>query len=165
MFCGNCVALSSIRNGVGVPLVFSLGYVKYNIQNIFYSDTRELKAMLHKGMSSHVLNLHACPSVEARLIPYASARIAPWPSPPNSVAASNCAQALSATASLCQTRGHSSITVEHWLLKLLEQGEGDLTLIARRYEWDLDSLWQGLLDHIDSLPRSVRDKPRLSPKL
>lgn len=76
-----------------------------------------------------------------------------------------CAQALSAAASLCQTRAHAEITVEHWLLKLLEQGEGDLTLIARRYEWDLDALWQGLLEHLDSLPRSVRDKPRLSSRL
>lgn len=76
-----------------------------------------------------------------------------------------CAQALSAAASLCQTRAHAFITLEHWLLKLLETGEGDLTLIARRYEWDLDSLWQGLLDHLDTLPRSVRDKPQLSPKL
>jgi type VI secretion system protein VasG len=28
---------------------------------------------------------------------------------------------------------------EHWLLKLLEQGEGDLTVLARRYEWDMDA--------------------------
>lgn len=76
-----------------------------------------------------------------------------------------CAQALSAAASLCQSRAHAQITIEHWLLKLLEQGEGDLTLIARRYDWDLDALWQGLLDHLDRLPRSVRDKPRLCAKL
>ncbi len=76
-----------------------------------------------------------------------------------------CAQALSAAASLCQSRAHAQITIEHWLLKLLEQGEGDLTLIARRYEWDLDALWQGLLDHLNQLPRSVRDKPQLSGKL
>ncbi|MGF6693686.1 type VI secretion system protein VasG [Metapseudomonas resinovorans] len=76
-----------------------------------------------------------------------------------------CARALSAAASLCQSRAHGEITPEHWLLKLLEQGEGDLTLIARRYEWDLDALWQGLLDHLDSLPRSVRDKPQLSTEL
>ena len=47
-----------------------------------------------------------------------------------------CVQALSAAASLCQSRAHGQISIEHWLLKLLEQGEGDLTLIARRYEWD-----------------------------
>ncbi|WP_447748192.1 type VI secretion system ATPase TssH [Pseudomonas nicosulfuronedens] len=76
-----------------------------------------------------------------------------------------CAQALSAAASLCQTRAHPRITIEHWLLKLLEQGEGDLTLIARRYEWDLDSIWQGLLDHLDSLPRQVQSKPQLADNL
>ncbi|ANJ55558.1 ClpV1 family T6SS ATPase [Pseudomonas silesiensis] len=76
-----------------------------------------------------------------------------------------CAQALSAAASLCQSRGHGQISIEHWLLKLLEQGEGDLTLIARRYEWDMDALWRGLLDHLDSLPRSVQGKPQLCGKL
>jgi type VI secretion system protein VasG len=76
-----------------------------------------------------------------------------------------CAQALSAAASLCQSRAHAHISIEHWLLKLLEQGEGDLTLIARRFEWDMDALWRGLLDHLDSLPRSVQGKPQLCGKL
>ena len=76
-----------------------------------------------------------------------------------------CAQALSAAASLCQSRAHGLISIEHWLLKLLEQGEGDLTLIARRYEWDMDAIWRGLLDHLDSLPRSVQGKPQLCSKL
>lgn len=73
-----------------------------------------------------------------------------------------CAQALSAAASLCQSRAHEQITLEHWLLKLMEQGEGDLTVIARRYEWDMDALWRGLLDHLEELPRSVDGKPQLS---
>ncbi|MEE1922769.1 type VI secretion system ATPase TssH [Pseudomonas sp. 148P] len=76
-----------------------------------------------------------------------------------------CAEALSAAASLCQSRAHADISIEHWLLKLLEQGEGDLTLIARRYEWDMDALWQGLLDHLDSLPRRVQARPQLCPRL
>lgn len=76
-----------------------------------------------------------------------------------------CAQALSAAASLCQTRAHPAIGIEHWLLKLLEQGEGDLTLIAKRYEWDLDGIWRGLLDHLDGLPRHVRGKPQLAGSL
>jgi type VI secretion system protein VasG len=76
-----------------------------------------------------------------------------------------CAQALSAAASLCQSRAHAQISIEHWLLKLLEQGEGDLTLIARRYEWDMDAVWRGLLDHLDSLPRSVQSKPQLCEQL
>lgn len=73
-----------------------------------------------------------------------------------------CAQALSAAATLCQNRGHALITPEHWLLKLLGQGQGDLALIAQRFEWDVEALWQGLLDHLETLPRSIRDKPQLS---
>jgi type VI secretion system protein VasG len=76
-----------------------------------------------------------------------------------------CAQALSAAATLCQSRGHGHITIEHWLLKLLGQGDGDLVLIGRRYEWDIDALWRGLLDHLDSLPRSVQLRPQLCDKL
>lgn len=33
-----------------------------------------------------------------------------------------CARALDAAASLCQTRAHAEITIEHWLLKLLRTG-------------------------------------------
>ncbi|EKI5630162.1 type VI secretion system ATPase TssH [Salmonella enterica] len=76
-----------------------------------------------------------------------------------------CARALEAAASLCQTRAHAEITIEHWLLKLLELGEGDITVIARRYEWDMDGLWQSLLAHLDTLPRSVRERPQLSGSL
>ncbi|QMM55206.1 type VI secretion system ATPase TssH (plasmid) [Enterobacter sp. RHB15-C17] len=73
-----------------------------------------------------------------------------------------CARAMEGAASLCQTRAHASILPEHWLLKLLEQGEGDLTVLARRYEWDMDGLWQDLLSWLDTLPRSVRGRPALS---
>ena len=73
-----------------------------------------------------------------------------------------CARAMEAAASLCQTRAHAEILPEHWLLKLLEQGEGDLTVLARRYEWDMDALWQDLLGWLDKQPRSVRQRPQLS---
>ncbi|MEE9683461.1 type VI secretion system ATPase TssH [Lelliottia amnigena] len=76
-----------------------------------------------------------------------------------------CAKALESAASLCQTRAHPEILPEHWLLKLLEQGEGDLTVLARRYEWDMDAIWQDLLAHLDRLPHSVRQRPQLSDNL
>ncbi|SMB30936.1 Protein ClpV1 [Serratia proteamaculans] len=76
-----------------------------------------------------------------------------------------CARAMEGAASLCQTRAHAEILPEHWLLKLLEQGEGDLTVLARRYEWDMDVLWQDLLGWLDNLPRSVRSRPQLSDSL
>lgn len=73
-----------------------------------------------------------------------------------------CARALEGAATLCQTRAHAEILPEHWLLKLLEQGEGDLTVLARRYEWDMDAIWQDLLGWLDKQPRSVRHRPQLS---
>lgn len=73
-----------------------------------------------------------------------------------------CARAMEGAASLCLTRAHAEILPEHWLLKLLEQGEGDLTVLARRYEWDMDALWQDLLGWLDRLPRSVRSRPQLA---
>ncbi|QGU89774.1 type VI secretion system ATPase TssH [Erwinia sorbitola] len=76
-----------------------------------------------------------------------------------------CAGALEAAASLCQTRAHSEICIEHWLLKLLEQGEGDITVLARRYEWDVDGIWQDLLGWLDNLPCSVRTRPALADSL
>jgi len=73
-----------------------------------------------------------------------------------------CARALEEAASLCQTRAHALILPEHWLLKLLEQGEGDLTVLARRYKWDMEIIWQDLLSWLDNRPRSVRSRPQLS---
>jgi len=43
-----------------------------------------------------------------------------------------CARALEGAASLCQTRTHAEILPEHWLLKLLEQGEDDLSLLNQQ---------------------------------
>ncbi|NDL09980.1 type VI secretion system ATPase TssH [Photorhabdus bodei] len=77
-----------------------------------------------------------------------------------------CAQALAAAATLCQTRAHAEITVEHWLLKLLEMGEGDITVIARHYQWDMNTLWQTLLAALDRLPYNINhQRPRLSDRL
>lgn len=76
-----------------------------------------------------------------------------------------CAKALEAAAGLCQTRAHTEITLEHWLLKLLEQGSGDITVIARHYQLDMDSIWQGLLSYLDALPHTINEKPSLSSSL
>jgi type VI secretion system protein VasG len=78
---------------------------------------------------------------------------------------SHCAQALSDAASLCETRAHRDIDVEHWLIKLLELGEGDLVAIVRRYELNTDAIWNGLLTAIERLPHDLRGKPGLSQRL
>ncbi len=73
-----------------------------------------------------------------------------------------CAHALEAAASLAQTRAHAEILPEHWLIKLLEPGDGDLPLLIRFAELEMDKLWQGLLTHLDGLPHALRGKPGLS---
>ncbi|VVE16930.1 ClpV1 family T6SS ATPase [Pandoraea cepalis] len=77
----------------------------------------------------------------------------------------HCAMALEAAASLCRTRLADDITVEHWLLKLLEAGDGDIPAILRHYDIDADTVWDALLSAIDKLPRNLRGKPSLSPQL
>jgi type VI secretion system protein VasG len=77
----------------------------------------------------------------------------------------HCARALSDAASLCETRAHREIEIEHWLIKLLELGDGDLVAIGRRYELDMDGIWNGLLKSIDRLPHDLRGKPGLSQRL
>ena len=77
----------------------------------------------------------------------------------------HCAKALADAASLCETRAHRDIEVEHWLIKLLELSEGDLVAIVRRYELDSDAIWNGLLAAIERLPHDLRGKPGLSQRL
>jgi type VI secretion system protein VasG len=59
----------------------------------------------------------------------------------------------------------SEIAVEHWLLKLLEAGDGDIPALLERGEVNLDALWQTLLESIDRAPRNLRGKPALSLQL
>ncbi|MDF3832246.1 Clp protease N-terminal domain-containing protein, partial [Cupriavidus basilensis] len=77
----------------------------------------------------------------------------------------HCARALTEAAGLCETRAHRDIEVEHWLIKLLELGEGDLLAILRRYELDVNGIWNGLLAAIDRLPHDLRGKPGLSQRV
>ncbi|XKM12798.1 Clp protease N-terminal domain-containing protein [Orbaceae bacterium ac157xtp] len=76
-----------------------------------------------------------------------------------------CAKALESAAGLCQTRAHTEITLEHWLLKLLEQGNGDITVVIRHYQLDVDEIWQGLLNCLEALPHTINQKPSLSSTL
>lgn len=77
----------------------------------------------------------------------------------------HCANALEAAANLCHARLAGEITVEHWLLKLIEAGDGDIPAILRRYEIDIDAVWNALLEAIDRMPRALRGKPSLSRSL
>ncbi|MFM0336712.1 type VI secretion system ATPase TssH [Paraburkholderia fungorum] len=74
----------------------------------------------------------------------------------------HCASALADAASLCNARLHGEITPEHWLLKLIDSGAGDIPAILRHYEIDIDAVWDALLASIDRLPQELRGKPALS---
>ncbi|HEX7932640.1 MAG TPA: type VI secretion system ATPase TssH [Paraburkholderia sp.] len=76
-----------------------------------------------------------------------------------------CANALEAAASLCQGRLSDEITVEHWLLKLIEAGDGDIPAIMNHYDLNIDAVWDALLRAIDHTPRNLRGRPSLSPQL
>jgi type VI secretion system protein VasG len=78
---------------------------------------------------------------------------------------SHCSRTLEAAASLCQTRLADEITVEHWLLKLIEADDGDIPALLRHYELDVDAIWNALLAAIDRLPRNLRGMPSLSIQL
>ncbi|MXN79595.1 type VI secretion system ATPase TssH [Burkholderia sp. 4701] len=77
----------------------------------------------------------------------------------------HCAKSLEAAASLCQGRMTDEITVEHWLLKLIEAGDGDIPAILRHYGIDVDKVWDALIAAIDHLPRNLRGKPAISLQL
>jgi type VI secretion system protein VasG len=77
----------------------------------------------------------------------------------------HCAAALEAAASLCQTRLSDEITVEHWLLKLIEAGDSDIPAILNHYDLDVDAVWDALLASIEHTPRNLRGRPSLSPQL
>ncbi|CAI8922940.1 hypothetical protein EMIT0P258_50018 [Pseudomonas sp. IT-P258] len=48
-FAVTAMLKAPLERALGVPLAFTLGYVAYNGRNVFYSDTRELKAMLQRA--------------------------------------------------------------------------------------------------------------------
>lgn len=77
----------------------------------------------------------------------------------------HCAKALEAAASLCQTRLADEISVEHWLLKLIEAGDGDIPAILNHYDLDVGAVWDALMAAIGHTPRNLRGRPSLSPQL
>nr|WP_057925733.1 type VI secretion system ATPase TssH [Burkholderia ambifaria] len=77
----------------------------------------------------------------------------------------HCTRSLEAAASLCQTRLADEIAVEHWVLKLIEAGDGDIPALLLHYDLDLDTVRDAMVDVIDRMPRTLRGMPALSPQL
>ena len=74
-----------------------------------------------------------------------------------------CLNALQAAAGLCLSRTNPSVEVEHWLLKLAEAPDTDLTRIFRHFEVDPARLLRDLTQVIDQFRTGNQRTPTLSP--
>jgi type VI secretion system protein VasG len=75
----------------------------------------------------------------------------------------HCADTLDAAAGFATARTHYEVSIEHLLIKLLEDGSGDLARIFRAFNIDADALWQGMLHHLAKNRSGNTGKPSFSP--
>jgi type VI secretion system protein VasG len=74
-------------------------------------------------------------------------------------------KALESSAGLCLTRTNYDIEVEHYLLKLLDQPDGDFAQIVNRFSIDKSRLIGELNRSLDKLKKGNARNPTLSPSL
>ncbi|MDH5407559.1 MAG: AAA family ATPase, partial [Gammaproteobacteria bacterium] len=73
--------------------------------------------------------------------------------------------ALEGAAGLCMSRTHYNVEVEHWLLKLLESSDNDITAILEKFEIDPGKLVQDLNKELDRIKSGNTRAPALSPTI
>ena len=73
-----------------------------------------------------------------------------------------CRRALEAAAGLCLSRSNYNVEIEHWLLKLLETPNTDITAILRGFEIDSTRLVTDLTRSVDKLKTGNARPPALS---
>ncbi len=73
-----------------------------------------------------------------------------------------CLNALQSAAGLCLSRTNPSVEVEHWLIKLIDLPDSDLTRIFKNFEVDSSHLTRDLTRVIDSFRRGNDRTPTLS---
>ena len=76
-----------------------------------------------------------------------------------------CLNALQSAAGLCLSRTNHSVEVEHWLLKLMELPDIDLTRIFKQYEVDTSRLQRDLTQAIDKFKTGNARTPTLAPSI
>ncbi len=76
-----------------------------------------------------------------------------------------CIENLENAAGFAGTRGHYEVTIEHLLIKMLEQGEGDLEGLLRHFAVNLDHFWHALLEQLERLRSDNQSKPAFSLQL
>ena len=74
-------------------------------------------------------------------------------------------RALEGAAGLCLSRTNYNVEVEHWLMKLLEASDTDLSKLLRYYEVDPSRLNRELTKAVDRLKTGNSRPPALSPMI
>ena len=72
---------------------------------------------------------------------------------------------LDEAAGFTLTRTHYQVTVEHLVLKAIEDGSGDILPILREFEVDPGKLQQQMLETIEDFPAGNSGRPAFSPQL
>ena len=76
-----------------------------------------------------------------------------------------CSRALENAAEFATARTHYEVTIEHFVIKLIEQGDGDMERALEKSGVNLDDLWQGMLDNLARQKANNAAKPAFSPML
>jgi type VI secretion system protein VasG len=74
-------------------------------------------------------------------------------------------RALEGAAGLCLSRTNYNVEIEHWLLKLLEPANTDLTKIFKQYNVDASRVSRELTQVLDKLRTGNARAPELSPEI
>jgi type VI secretion system protein VasG len=74
-------------------------------------------------------------------------------------------RALEAAAGLCLSKTHYDVEIEHLLLKLSEQADGDVAQLYRHYEVNHARVTQELMRALDRLKTGNSRAPSLSPRI
>lgn len=73
-----------------------------------------------------------------------------------------CQKTLEAAAGLCLSKSHYDIEIEHWLIKLLEVSDNDITIILSKFKIEVERLIYDLNRHLDRLKTGNAQPPVLS---
>jgi len=76
-----------------------------------------------------------------------------------------CTRALEGAAGLCVSRTHYEVTVEHFIVKLLEEPQSDLSLIFRQLDLDPGSVMKSVEQTVEEFRTGNAAKPVFSPLL
>jgi len=77
----------------------------------------------------------------------------------------SCRTALEGAAGICMTRTHYNVEVEHWLLKLLEIPDSDITALLEKFEISPGKLVADLNKELDRIKSGNTRPPALSPTI